>query len=322
MKLILKQNKQVTHMKTLTQIKHILVVSAVLAITFSACSAVNNDVESLSDEDVAIAAEIVGISLADNESGALSSMYDAFSGIDDVGISYGGGQGGMHMKSNDMRGNNGRGGERNFSHSYDSTTGIHTISFERSVQNEMFSKSVSLNQQIIFTDLDGNFLARPKAEKDLIESIAFDGVKSGESEGPFRSSSFTKEDSFRFSGLHETSGTLSMNGTHHGIGVAEGTLNDSTRASRSYEIDINFQNIAIEKDTVKAYGSLEQGVSGTLTYSITMNKTINGVPEETLVEGTIDLEEDGTALMRFNKLTKVIRFSLVDGEKRDMNSRR
>lgn len=303
-------------MKTLTQIKHILVVSAALAITLSACSSVNNDVEALSEEDIALATEIVAVSLADNESGVMSSMYDAFSGVDDTGISYGGNIQG-NLKAPRRNNNSGRGGERNFSHSYDSTTGVHTISYERSVENDMYSKSVSLNQEIIFTDLDGGFIARPKAERNSIEAISFEGTKSGQAQGPFRSSSFTKEDAFEISGLHATSGTLTMDGTHRGFGQAEGQLPDSSTASRSYEIDITFTNIAIVKDTVLAYGSLEQGVSGTLTYSILMNKTINGVPEQTLVEGTIDLEEDGTALLRFNKIPKVIRFSLVDGESDD-----
>lgn len=316
MKLILKQNKQVTHMKTLTKIKQLPLYAVALAVLFTACSSVNNDVESLSEEDIELAAEIVAVSLADNESGMMSSMYDAFSGVDDSGISYGDIQEGQH-KAPRRNHNSGRGGERNFTHTYDSTTGVHSISYERSVENDRYSKSVSLLQEIIFTDLDDAFIARPKANKNDIEAISFQGTKTGEAEGPYRSSSFTKTDAFEISGIHATSATLLMDGTHSGIGQAEGQVNDSTTASRSYEIDISFENIAIVKDTVLAYGSLEQGVSGTLTYSIMMNKTVNGVPEETLVEGTIDLEEDGTALLRFNKLPKVIRFSLVDGESED-----
>lgn len=68
---------------------------------------------------------------------------------------------------------------------------------------------------------------------------------------------------------------------------------------------------------MKAHGSLEFAVSGTITYSVTMNKTINGVPEETVMDGTIDLSEDGTALMRFNKLPNTVRFALGNGERRD-----
>ncbi|GAB5408602.1 MAG: hypothetical protein BalsKO_09670 [Balneolaceae bacterium] len=316
MKLILKQNKQVTHMKTLTQIKQLPLYAVALAVLFTACSSVNNDVESLSEEDVELAAEIVAVSLADNESGLVSSMYDAFSDVGESSISYGSDQL-FKAKSPRRNHNSGRGGERKYTHSYDSTTGIHSISYERSVENDLYNKSVSLNQEIIYTDLDDAFIAQPKVNKDDIEAISFQGTKTGQTEGPFRSSSFTKTDAFEIAGIHATSGTLSMNGTHTGAGEAEGQLKDSTTTSRSYNIDISFENIAIVKDTVLAYGSLEQGVSGTLTYSIEMNKTVNGVPEETLVEGTIDLEEDGTALLRFNKLPKVIRFSLVDGESDD-----
>ena len=169
--------------------------------------------------------------------------------------------------------------------------------------------------------MDGGFIARPKSEKDAIEAISFEGTKSGSSEGPFRSSSFTKNDIFEISGVHATSNILTLDGTHTGSGQAEGTLPDSTTKSKNYEIDITFENVEVNKDTVKEYGSIENAVSGTLTYSILMNETTNGVPEETLVEGTIDLQEDGTALLRFNKLPKVIRFSLVDGDKRERPDR-
>ena len=298
-------------MKTPTPIKQLSLFAVALAVIFSACSSVNNDVESLSEEDIQLAAEIVAVSLADNEAGVMSSMYDAFSGVDASGISYGDAQ---KQKTHRRNPHSGRGGERNFSHTYDSTTGVHTISFERSVENDRYNKSVSVFQEIIFTDLDGEFIARPKANKNDIEAISFEGTKSGSAEGPFRSSSFTKNDVFEISGVHATSPILSLDGTHTGAGQAQATLRDSTTKSRSYEIDITFENVEVNKDTVLAYGNLENGVSGTLTYSILMNKTVNGVPEETLVEGTIDLEEDGTALLRFNKIPRVIRFSLVDGD--------
>lgn len=295
-------------MKSLTNLNQFLLFALVTAVTFSACSSVNNEVESLSEEDVQVAAEIAASSLSDDESGLIASMYDAFSGVDASGISYSDG------RSKVAPGDGGRGRERNFSHSYDSTTGVHTISYERSVENDRYSKSVSLLQEIIYTDLDGEFIARPRANKDSIEAISFNSTKNGSFENASKVSSFTKTDDFDISGVHSTSNILSMDGTHTGLGEAEGTLNDSTSA-RAYEINITYENIAINKDTVQAYGNLENGVTGTLTYSIFMSKTVNGVPEETLVEGTIELEEDGTALMRFNKINRLIRFSLRDGER-------
>lgn len=304
-------------MKSLTKIKQLFVLSAALAITLSACSSISNndtEVETLSDADIELAAKIVGTSLSDDEDGIVSSMYDAFSTVGETGISYGDDNNRNKPRRN---GRSGRGGERSFTHEYDSLTGIHSISYERSVTTDNFSKSLTVNQEIIYTSIDGDFLARPKAEKDLIESVDFVGSKVGESESVFRSSNYSKIDTMSFSGLHSTSTILNMDGTHFGAGNVEGALSDSTTGSRVYQIDISYQNVAIDKDTVAAYGNLEQGVSGTLTYSILMTETIGGVPEETLVEGTIDLEEDGTALLRFKKLPKVIRFSLRDGERDD-----
>ena len=45
-----------------------------------------------------------------------------------------------------------------------------------------------------------------------------------------------------------------------------------------------------------------------------LNKVINGVPNETVIEGTIDLEEDGTALMKFYKYNRIYRLGLKDGD--------
>lgn len=301
-------------MKSVTNPTYLFALALTFTVTFTACSSVNNDVESLSSEDIQLAAEVVGTSLSDQESGLVSSMYDAFSGVDDQGISYGDNT----MMKNGGDDNTGRGREQSFSHSYDPETGIHSLSFQRSVHNQRFSKSVSVDQEIIFTGIDGNFLARPRADRDSIESIAFTGIKTGQAQGPVRSANFTKIDTMRISGVHATSGILSMDGSHRGFGRAEATLGDSTMASRNYDIQINFDNITIDKDTVRTYGNLEQGVSGTLSYSIVMNKTINGNPQETLVEGTIELEDDGTALLRFNKVSKVLRLSLKDGETEDV----
>ena len=48
-----------------------------------------------------------------------------------------------------------------------------------------------------------------------------------------------------------------------------------------------------------------------------MSKVINGVPEETIMEGTIDLEEGGTALMKFYNYDRIYRLGLKDGDIRE-----
>ncbi len=302
-------------MKKLSNLNNLSLLALALLVTFGACSSVNNDVEAISAEDVDLAAHIVTTSIADDESGMISSLYDAFSDVSSEGISYGASA--ARFKTDRDNGNDGRGRERNFTYSYDPETGIHSLDYSRSVQNGLFSKSIEVNQDIIYTDLDGEFIEFPRQNREDIEAIAYTGSKVGEHEGKFRSGSFSKADDFRLAGIHSTSSILTLSGTHAGSGNAEGVTRDSVEASRSYTINLEFSNIEVNKDTVKAHGSLEFAVSGTITYSVTMNKTINGVPEETVMDGTIDLSEDGTALMRFNKLPNTVRFALGDGERRD-----
>lgn len=312
-------------MKTLYNIQKTSLLAITLLVSFSACSAVNNDVESITDEDIDMAAQVVSSALADDESGMISSMYDAFSDINNSGISYGYGSSTGPAKTTSPeadRPRHGRGFEKDFTHTYDSTTGVHTLSFDRVIELSDFSKSIEVYREIVYTDLDGNFIATPHQNKNNIEAISFFGTAIGSSEGLFRSSSFTKEDHFELEGMHETSPVLTMSGTHSGSGQAEGLTRDTLTASRSYNVEITFENVAINKDTVQAYGNLENGISGTLSYSVTLSKTIDGVPEQTVLEGTIDLEEDGTALMRFKELPQVIRFSLKSGDYRQENQTR
>ena len=310
---------EVTQMTKLSNIKNLSILTLALSVTFGACSSVNNDVESISTEDVDLAAHIMTTSLADDESGMMSSLYDAFSEVGSNGINYGQ-ESDFRFKTQPRDGNDGRGRERNYTYSYDPETGIHSLTYSRSVENGDFSKSIEINQDIIYTDLEGGFIEFPRANRDSIEAISYTGSKTGSKNGPFRSGSFTKSDDFDISGVHETSPILTFTGTHTGSGSAEGVTRDSLEASRSYDVNISFENVAINKDTVEAYGSLEFAVTGTLTYSINMNKTVNGVPEETVMEGTIDLSEDGTALMRFDKIPQTIRFALGNGERRDRRS--
>ena len=285
-----------------------------LMVAFAACSAVNNEVESLSDEDIEIATIVLTESTADETSGVMSSMYDAFSSVGSSGISYGDSQNKLKSNDDDRRG--GRGQERNFSYSYDPATGTHTLEYNRSATNRWGTKSVSLLNTYVFSSPEGDWIVYPRANRDSIETVSFTGNKSGSSEGMHRQSEFARVDTFFISGLHATSSTLGIDGTHESNGSTTGTLPDSaTTASRSYELFIDMDQIEIDKDSVATYGNLEQGVEGTLTYRLYLNKTVGDRSDDKLIEGTIEFEGDGTALLRFKKAAKVIRFSLRDGNR-------
>ncbi len=285
---------------------------ALLSVVFWSCSSVSNNTELVSDTDLDMAAEIMGSSIADQQSGLINSIYDALSNISETSISYGKDQTFPYKRDKKDRG--GRGFEKSFSHTYDSTNGVHTLSFERSFEKGMFSSSISTLQKIKYTDLEGNFIARPKLHRNAINQVYLHSTKSGMNSNPRKSSEFTKIDSLNFSGVHATQNLLQMHGSHRGVGSGIAVLRDSSSHSRSFEVQVDFDDIIINKDTVVTYGNLENAVSGTLIYSMILNKVINGVPNETVIEGTIDLEEDGTALMKFYKYNRIYRLGLKDGD--------
>lgn len=301
-------------MKSLQNISKFSFLSLSLLITFAACSSVNNDVESLSDEDIELATQILSESVSDESSGIMSSMYDAVSSVGSDGISYRD----SHNKSTyDDRGRSGRGREGSYSYSYDPETGTHTLQYDRSVTNGDFSKDVSLLNTYVFQSPEGDFVVQPRANADSIESVDFTGSKSGSVESRRRNSEFARLDTFSIAGLHSTSSIVSIDGTHYGEGSASGITSDSVEASRDYTVNIELANVEIVKDTVEANGNLEQGVTGTLTYSIVLNKNINGETDQEVIEGTIEMDGDGTALLRFKRIVKTIRFSLKDGSTQD-----
>ena len=301
------------------KIPRIPLLLALLSVGFWSCSSVSNDTELISDADLDMAAEIMGSSISDQQSGLMNSVYDALSTISSTGIRYGNDQNFLMKSDKDERG--GRGFERSFSHTYDSTTGVHTLSFDRSFEKGLFSSSISTLQEIQYVDLEGNFIAKPKLHRDAVNQINLYSTKSGQNSNPHKSSEFTKIDSLYFTGVHATQSLVRMDGSHHGFGSGAAVLRDSSSHSRSFEVKVVFDDIEIDKDTLAAYGNLENAVTGTLSYSMTMNKVINGVPEETVMEGTIDLEEDGTALMKFYKYDRLYRLGLRDGDVKERGRR-
>ncbi len=299
-------------MKTLTNSLKISTAITTLVFTtlFIGCSAVNNDVESLTDDDIAIATEVIAESMSDDNSGVMSSLYDAVSTVDNSGISYGNQS---QQKVSPENNRSGRGQERNFTHSYDSTTGIHTTQFSRSVVTELFSKSVSIVNTHLFLTPENEFVEFPKVDYSTIESVDYTSNRSGSSTAPNRTSEFAHADSFFISGIHSSSNKLGIDGTHESKGSTSGTFRNGTEASRNFDVNFKLTNVSIAKDSVLAFGNLAQGVTGTITYSMNITRTLGDESDAKEISGEIELVGDGTALLKFKKIAKVIRFNLTNG---------
>lgn len=284
-----------------------------MAALLSACTLgdvsdeINN--QELTPEEIEAASQIMGQALSDDNDGVFSSLNDALTTVSSSGF----GTSSQMKDDDDRRGYSGRGGEDNYQHDYDPETGTHTISFDRSVTKPNFKKSMSAVLTYVFTDLNGEFIADPKANNSSIENIDFTADKFGDMESRFRSSEFSRADTFAITGVSDATSIMTIDGLHYGNGSFNGVTPNGDTFERSYVNEINFLDIEINKDTVATYGSLTQGVTGTLTYELNIFKSRNGEGSSKTISGTIEMDGDGTALLRFANINRLFRVNLRSG---------
>ena len=295
--------------------KNILIILTLAASTlFYGCNTVNSSEPEISEEELEIAGEIIGASLSEEQDGILSSMYDAFSNVTQSGISYAGSGITMNKTANDPGDMPGRGFERNFSAEYNPETGEHIVSFDRSFDGPNLTKSLNVLNKYIFTNADGEFLEFPRRDNEMIEAIDYKGMRNGSFETDRRTSSFTRIDTMYASGLSDDSAILTIDGKHNGNGQMSVVLPRLDRAGeRTFNVQFEFQNIQIDKAIVRENGSLEEGITGLITYEMLMTQTRDGDTIEKDLSGTIELTGNGSALLRFDRFRNTFFVNLLDG---------
>lgn len=298
-----------------------VMVTALTGCTLDGISDVNQQ-EEITQADLEAASKILGESLSDENDGVMASLNDALTGVSETG--FGGGEtffkqksGDPTLQTHDDDSNSGRGEERNFSYHYDPATGTHTITFHRVVHDGDYYKSVTDTLLYIFTDANGEFVDRPREEKELIETIDYKGDREGQIHSPEKESFFSRQDTFFIDGVSEASTILAIDGVHHGDGRLSTTDDEGNDISRTYTTVINFLDIQIDKEIVAENGSLEQGVTGTLSWEMVITNTTNGESRTKTIRGTVEMNGDGTALLRFDGFVKRFLINLDDGHVRD-----
>lgn len=285
----------------------------------SGCSinGIDKQDQEITEEDLQAASEILGESLSDETSGVMGSLNDALTGISSDGF--------VRVSSpksvvdDDDEDNSGRGRESNFSYSYDPQTGTHTLSFMRTVDKPNFAKSVIDTLKYIFTAENGDFIVFPRANRERIETIDYKGFREGTLNSLNRNSFFVRKDTFLIDGVSDASNILFIDGVHNGEGNFEGTTDDGNTLKRDYTLEVNFLNLEIDKSMVKQNQNLQEGVTGTLTYELIVEKTRNGSSSTKTIRGTIEMNGDGTALLRFERFSKLFQINLNDGDVRDQD---
>ena len=293
------------------------IAALLLVITGCSISGVDKQDEEITQEDLQAASQIIGESLSDETSGIMGSLNDALTGISSDGFVRT--TSAKSLNDDDDDDNSGRGRESNFTYSYDPETGTHTLTFLRSITKPNFSKSVKDTLKYIFTDNNGAFIAAPRVNRERIETIDFKGSREGNVNTPRKNSFFVRNDTFLIDGVSEASNLLLIDGVHNGEGNFEKTNDQGDTVDRSYELEINFLDVQIDKSVVRQNQSLEQGVTGTLTYEMIVEKTNNGSSSTKTIRGTVEMNGDGTALLRFERFQKLFQINLDDGDVRDQD---
>lgn len=302
-------------------IKHLFAALAGVFL-FSACNidGLDSDTGELTDEEIRVASQIIGESLSAESDGIFSSLNDAFviPNQSEFNESFSTTSGdGFLLRSlataNNDESTQGTSNENNYSYEYDPETGTHSVSFSRSINRPEFSKESSADLEYIFYDVTGGFVDSPRMDNDRIETVDYTASRSGSITTPRKSSSYQRSDQFLTDGLSLESGTIQIDGLHQGSGQFESAGENGGTVSRNYEISVDFLNVRIDKELMERSNSLERGVTGSVAYEMVINRNVNGEESTKTVNGTIELNGDGTALLRFRDVLDIFRIKLDDG---------
>jgi len=269
----------------------------------------------ITKEDLQAASQILGESLSSDKSGVLLSLNDALTDISSSGFSPPAAQSDPPASYTQFD-RSGIGNESNYQHSYDAQTGIHAISFDRQVKSSLFNKTVTNSLNYQFKDGDGNFIEFPRQDSDRIKAIAYNGRREGQLATLNKESFFVRQDTFLIDGASSTAPTLNIDGVHNSKGTITIEPANNSTIERSYELEINFLNIEIQKSAAGKINT-QRGVTGSLSWEMLVEKTTGQGSDAKTMRGTIKLSGDGTALFRFEQVLKRFQVNLTSGNVKD-----
>ena len=282
-----------------------------LAFTLSACDAsLDDEAADLTAAEADEAAEIVAEALAEDGAGLFTSARDLTASLTDEGLIDGpfaihgprAGHGPDHVRC--------RGGD--FELTYDEETGTHLVSYSCSIEGDHFQKSYDAQLTYQYRDADGGFVPRPVENWESVDSVAFGGTREGDlqfSRGEFSSeSAFEQQGQWSLAGLNDEASPARLAGSQTRSGTRVRTAPRGT-VSRDYTVELTGRGIEITpNDEGPGYAAV-----GELDYVLTMEVIRDDRVVTRTVEGTIELETDGRALLRIIGLRGVYRVSLGDG---------
>ena len=261
---------------------------------------------SLTTEESLITGQIIGESVSENQDGLLSSFSEAFAIPTSSGLT----DGPSAIVTSTFR------SLKDYAYSFDAGTGKHNATFTKRTNSDIISSRTDYLLSYIFFDANGSIIDLPNDQRNLIEAVEFKAVRSGEIETATKRSIYTRTDRLFIDGISETADILSIDGFHSGEGLFTQIRMDGTQLERNYFLDLNYLDIRIDKPLVLKNRNFRSGVNGALSYEKTIRQAGNGNNGigTKIVNGTVELNGDGTALLRFREQFDTFRLRLANGE--------
>lgn len=287
--------------------KHFTYILSILVISFLAGCSIDgfeNTSSPITQEETQIAGQIIGESISENQRGMLSTFSEAFAVPTTSGLV----KGPSLLSSASFR------NQENYSHSYDAKSGVHRVSFTVRRDTPLSNSEMDVSLTYIFYDSDENFIEFPDQDSNRIEAVDFSSEQSGSITTGSKNSVFSRTDRILMSGLTDDFETLALDGFHSGEGVFSSTTNSGDQIQREYILDMNYLDVRIDKSVVLENRNFRNGVNGALSYESTVRDIERESGNTKIVNGTIELNGDGTALLNFREQIEPLRLRLDDGE--------
>ncbi len=302
-------------MNTLTKIAP--AVLFLFLVAASGCDTLDNDepeVAAITPADAETASLLVAESLSDENEGMMASLNDMTANVGAQGLSYD-----RRRFLSDPLLRPCRGTNREYEKTYDPESGVHTITYSKNHEGANCEKSVEVTLNYTFLDAANMPIEFPRLQADETSEIAFEGERVGSGtftnrRGMTRSRSFEQTGNWNLSGL--LTNVASLDGEQISDGEYTYTLIDEegNEEVRSGTYHVELRTVDVTYEQAEAESDLENQLTGSLQYVIVMTRTVNGETETRETEGTIELEGNGRALLRFNGLRQLYRVHLASGD--------
>ena len=292
----------------MNKITFILTLSVIWLMAGCSIDGYENASAPITDQEIQLAGQIIGESISENQSGILSTFSEAFAIPTSSGLI----TGPSLLSSGSFR------NIEDYSYTYDSATGEHHVKYTVQRNTLLISSSTQVMLTYIFYDAGESTIEFPEQEMERIDAVDFKSEQSGTINTGSKNSVFSRTDRILLNGLNDQTDILTLDGFHSGEGLFSTTTATGNQIEREYLLDMNYLDIKINKAVVLLNRNFRNGVNGALSYESTVRVVNNGTSVETgnakIVNGTIEMNGDGTALLNFRDQIEPIRLRLDDGD--------